>query len=190
MILEIFLAILFLILVTLLVFFIVNIFLPAVKGQLVKNSDYIFAPIEKKYIFRNVDGNVTTSDNRAVVLCQMQKEPKKLRMNYNGIKSCALFAETFGTLTEENQDCIGFGDCAAVCPQEAIQIVNGTAVVTKNCCGCGTCVLTCPKRLISLFPKEQKSVQYKNDVNNMHIIEIPEKKGFKFWQSWYTILGE
>ena len=122
-----------------------------------------------------------------VVLCDPNKK-KEQRLDFNGINNCALIAKMYGSLTQDEHDCIGFGDCANACPNRAIVIQNGTAVVTNECCGCETCVAACPKGLIAMVPKSQKSIQYKNDGENEHIIEIPVKKDFKFWRNWYRIL--
>lgn len=188
MVLKILLAILFLFLVCLFVVVVVNILLPAVKNQILQNTDLLFSPLEKNYIFRNVDNNVQASDQRAAVLCNPQKE-KTPRLLYNGIKNCALIANTYGSLTQNEFDCIGFGDCVSACPQGAIVLQNGTAVVTNECCGCGSCVSACPKKLIQMFPKNQKSIQYKNDGKESHILEIPSKKDFKFWQNCYRMFS-
>lgn len=188
MILKIFLLILLLCVMALFVVAIANIFLPAIKNQLLKNTDYIFSPIEKNYIYRVVDNNLPVSDNRAVVLSDPRKE-KKLRLDYNGIHNCAIIAKFYGSLTEDGNDCIGYGDCVAACPQQAIEIQGGTAIVTDACCGCGSCVATCPKNLIALFPKKQKTMQYKNNVDKTSVVEIPGKKGFKFWKTWYKMLS-
>jgi Fe-S-cluster-containing hydrogenase component 2 len=46
---------------------------------------------------------------------------------------------------------MGFGDCAAVCPENAICIENGIAHIDpRKCIGCGICVRNCPRGLISL----------------------------------------
>ena len=58
-------------------------------------------------------------------------------MAYSGDKACA-FA------------CLGYGDCAAVCPKEAISIVDGVAKVDPvKCIGCGLCADACPVHAIS-----------------------------------------
>ncbi len=47
--------------------------------------------------------------------------------------------------------CLGYGDCARVCTNDAIYIRNGLAFVdTKTCGGCGQCVRACPQHLNSL----------------------------------------
>ena len=40
--------------------------------------------------------------------------------------------------------CIGCGICADNCGQDAIEIVDGKAVVTERCAGCGRCIGRCP----------------------------------------------
>ena len=52
----------------------------------------------------------------------------------------------------------GFGSCAAVCPENAISIVNGIAHIDEEACvGCGKCAETCPKALIDLVPENKKT---------------------------------
>ena len=56
-----------------------------------------------------------------------------------------------------NYGCLGFGSCVAVCPFDAIHVVNGVAVVDKEACkACGKCVEVCPKHLIELLPYDAK----------------------------------
>ena len=44
----------------------------------------------------------------------------------------------------------------AVCPQNAIKMIDGVAVVNPNLCvACGLCVKTCPKGLIELIPESK-----------------------------------
>ena len=48
--------------------------------------------------------------------------------------------------------CVGLGDCASVCPEEAIVIGDGVAkVVSSRCLGCGICEHTCPRGIISML---------------------------------------
>ena len=188
MILKVFLSILFLIIICFFIVVVANIFLPAVRNQILKNTDLLFSSFEKGYVFRNVDNNVQSSDMRAVVLSDPKKE-KTPRFAYNGIKNCALIASTYGSITKNKFDCIGFGDCAAACPQNAIVIQDGTALITNECCGCGVCVSYCPKQLIEMLPKMQKAIQYKNDGEKTSIVEIQSKKDFKFWLNCCKMLG-
>lgn len=70
---------------------------------------------------------------------QGEKSCRIANMSYNGDKYC-IFA------------CLGYGDCVAVCPQNAITVENGVAKIDpKSCIGCGICVRTCPNKIIRLI---------------------------------------
>ncbi|MCK4723199.1 MAG: 4Fe-4S binding protein [Dehalococcoidia bacterium] len=45
----------------------------------------------------------------------------------------------------DTDKCVGCGACVDVCPQEAISIQNGIAIIDqKLCMQCGNCTVTCP----------------------------------------------
>ncbi len=49
--------------------------------------------------------------------------------------------------------CLGCGDCAKVCPEKAIKIVDGVAeVIPERCISCGACIQACPKHIIERIP--------------------------------------
>ena len=59
-------------------------------------------------------------------------------------------------ITDCNYGCLGFGSCVDVCPEQAISIRNGVAVVNRNrCVSCGLCAKTCPRGLITLIPESR-----------------------------------
>ncbi len=69
---------------------------------------------------------------------------KGVKMFYGGKGACA-----YG--------CLGYGDCAAVCPEHAICVENGIAHVDpRRCIGCGICAKTCPNKVIEIIPKAAK----------------------------------
>lgn len=52
--------------------------------------------------------------------------------------------------------CIGLGSCIKVCPENAISIDSGIAVVSaNNCTGCGLCAEICPRGTIELVPADR-----------------------------------
>ena len=86
----------------------------------------------------------------AVVHCLGDCDATKDKMDYQGIASCKAAKLFYGGRGSCTYGCIGFGDCAAVCPQDAIYMEKGIAHVdTGKCIGCGLCVKACPNHVIT-----------------------------------------
>ena len=87
----------------------------------------------------------------AVVHCMGGLEIRRDKMDYEGIKSCSAAKLMFGGQAACTFGCIGYGDCAAICPSGAICIENGLARIdTRRCSGCGLCAKNCPNGVISI----------------------------------------
>jgi len=55
----------------------------------------------------------------------------------------ALLAAGYTIITEKDK-CVGCGDCEQVCPVNAVEVVNGKALVdTKKCIQCEICIKSC-----------------------------------------------
>ena len=91
------------------------------------------------------------------------------RLSYSGERSCALLYREYGSEFSGPDVCLGFGDCARVCPQDSIEVVGGVARVSSMCDGCGKCVEACPVGLVSLTGKKPGAAG----------------RGFRFWKSLY-----
>ncbi|MBQ2057454.1 MAG: RnfABCDGE type electron transport complex subunit B [Oscillospiraceae bacterium] len=100
----------------------------------------------------------------AFVRCKGSCEVTHNQGNYVGIKDCRSAVLSGINVTECDYGCLGFGSCAAVCPQNAIRVKNGVAEVDRRkCVGCGLCVKACPKGLIELIPSSKRvAVQCSN----------------------------
>jgi ferredoxin len=52
-------------------------------------------------------------------------------------------------LLVNTEDCIGCGECVEVCPYNAIEVINGDAVIDPSLCHfCYRCVEQCPEGAI------------------------------------------
>ena len=85
--------------------------------------------------------------------CNMTSDKTK----YQGIQTCAAAKMLYGGKGACTYGCLGFGDCAKVCPNSAICIENDIAHInTKVCTGCGLCTKTCPQHIITLMDDVDK----------------------------------
>ena len=95
----------------------------------------------------------------AVVHCAGDCSHTDDKVEYRGIESCVAAKLMYGGKGSCSYGCLGFGDCAAACPQGAICVTDGVAHVdARKCIGCGICTKTCPNHLISLVPDVKKTV--------------------------------
>lgn len=87
----------------------------------------------------------------AVVHCGAKSEEKKRRADYRGLKSCRASTLVAGGELSCVYGCLGYRDCAQVCPFEAIVMEDGLPQIDRErCTGCGNCVKACPRGIISL----------------------------------------
>ena len=93
----------------------------------------------------------------AKVMCGGDCEKAKDKYIYHGNSDCISAARLGGGPKECTYGCLGLGTCVKECPFEAIEIVNGIAVVIEEKCqACGVCVSKCPKNIIQLVPALKK----------------------------------
>jgi electron transport complex protein RnfB len=96
-------------------------------------------------------------DMIASIRCSRIEGQVQKRHSYIGYDTCTGANLAFGGSFSCQYACIGLGECAEVCPFEAIAMVDGFPVVNPDLCvGCGTCVRTCPKNTIEMIPKRAR----------------------------------
>jgi len=84
-----------------------------------------------------------------VIHCRGDSSARSHKMEYSGIRTCKAAKQLFGGQNACTFGCLGFGDCAAVCPNGAICIEKGLAHInTRKCTGCGLCAKACPNNVI------------------------------------------
>ena len=94
--------------------------------------------VEERVAFVHCNGNCSATSKKA---------------DYQGVSTCRAASALYGGTSSCLYGCLGLGDCAAVCPANAICIKDGIARINqKLCMGCGVCMSACPKALISLRP--------------------------------------
>jgi Na+-translocating ferredoxin:NAD+ oxidoreductase RNF subunit RnfB len=105
-----------------------------------------------------VDAGVVVQ-RKAIVACQGTLEYAPSKYEYEGLASCAANATLHGGVSSCIYGCLGFGDCAAVCKFNAIDVHDGLARVNPvRCTGCGACLEACPKKVIWIREVSEKPV--------------------------------
>lgn len=161
------------------------------------DPDCVISDDERNYITPDVP-LVKLSDKKAFVMCACHKEFKVDRSIFNRQHTCFMINSDNGTGTDCKYSCIGLGDCVKVCPQQAIRIINNTAVVTSLCIGCGKCIDVCPLHIIKLVPINSEKIIPCSNCNNdptscsaiqkENKLEWQQKKDFKIWNFCYRII--
>ena len=100
-----------------------------------------------------------TAAMKAVVACQGFDCNTNKKYEYQGVTTCAAASKMFAGPSACAFGCVGFGDCVAACKFDALQIVNGVALVNmEKCTGCGACTKACPKSIIHMIPDDVNPV--------------------------------
>lgn len=88
----------------------------------------------------------------AYVSCNGTCEAVERKYDYQGHLTCRTANMSYSGDKFCTYACLGYGDCANVCPVNAIGVENGVAKVDPTkCIGCGICVRTCPNNIIRLI---------------------------------------
>lgn len=95
----------------------------------------------------------------AFVHCSGTCENTTRKYDYKGIPTCVGAKLFYGGDGACSSGCLGYGDCAKVCPSNAIYNNNGVACVDpEKCTGCGLCTKACPNFVIRLVPTTATAV--------------------------------
>ncbi len=95
----------------------------------------------------------------AVLRCNGTCQARPKRSEYDGAHSCAVMNSVAVGTRGCSYGCLGCGDCADVCPFDAIAMDESTGlpvVDPEKCTSCGKCVATCPRHLLELRYKGKR----------------------------------
>lgn len=93
----------------------------------------------------------------AFVRCAGTCNKTTWKYNYDGVQTCKASNRFYNGSKTCTSGCLGFGDCVRTCPNDAISIKDGIAVVDPSACvGCAMCLKECPNNLITMKPATQK----------------------------------
>ncbi len=135
-------------------------------------ADYASAVVEGAPVNLCVPGGATVAEKvaailgteagavaarKAIVVCQGSYEHASDKYLYTGVKSCIAAAALYGGESSCPYGCLGYGDCAAACKFDAIEVQNGLARINpEKCTGCAACEAACPKALIVVREVSEK----------------------------------
>ncbi|TCT14975.1 RnfABCDGE-type electron transport complex B subunit [Natranaerovirga pectinivora] len=99
-----------------------------------------------------------TAREVAFVKCNGTCETAKEKYIYDGAMDCKMAHAAPGKGSKACEyGCLGLGTCVRACQFDAIDIVDGIAIINEDkCTRCGMCVKSCPKRLIEIIPTDSK----------------------------------
>ena len=116
----------------------------------------------------NLQISNSNAPKRPIVHCHAHSDDKTYYAKYRGIPTCTS-ANALVNVQACKFGCLGYGDCAAACKFDALDVIDGPATVNyKKCTGCGACSKACPRNLIEMVPfahENMMTVACKNKEN-------------------------
>ncbi|MDO4629437.1 MAG: RnfABCDGE type electron transport complex subunit B [Planctomycetia bacterium] len=95
---------------------------------------------------------------KAVIHCNANTFQRTGVQRYTGEPTCVA-ANLISGIQDCVYGCLGLGDCARACPNDAITVEDGLARVRYHrCVGCRLCETACPRNVISIIPFRQSQI--------------------------------
>ena len=115
----------------------------------------------------------------AYVACNGACLPEERKYDYSGPQTCKAANLNYSGDRFCTFACLGYGDCAEVCPRSAICVTEkGIAEIDpRRCIGCGLCEKVCPNGLIHLVEDTSRVVVKCNNHNKGPIVRKYCKNG-------------
>lgn len=97
----------------------------------------------------------------AYVACNGNCSPENRKFVYDGINTCKAAKGSYAGDRLCAYACLGHGDCAVVCPKDAIRIDPEKCIAEidpQKCIGCGLCAKTCPNNIIHIVDEKTRVI--------------------------------
>ncbi len=93
----------------------------------------------------------STQRKLAFLHCGALQSQRRKKAEYEGVKTCQAANLLMGGDLACSYGCLGYSDCQASCPFDAISVNGGLPRIdAAKCTGCGNCVKACPRNLFTL----------------------------------------
>ena len=99
----------------------------------------------------NAEGEIKHNCNCCGCACWNVGNIRRRKIPRDSIMATYFMRET------DSEECSGCGECATICPVEAVRMSDGVPVIDCDwCIGCGVCATVCPTNAVVLNLREDK----------------------------------
>jgi len=99
----------------------------------------------------NAGGDIKHNCNCCGCACWNVGNIRRRKIPRDSIMATYFLRET------DTEQCTGCGECASLCPVEAVQMIEGVPCIDSSwCIGCGVCATVCPTEAVFLTPREDR----------------------------------
>jgi Fe-S-cluster-containing hydrogenase component 2 len=120
----------------------------------------------------NADGEIKHNCNCCGCACWNVGNIRRRKIPRDSIMATYFMRET------NSNECTGCGECATICPVEAVRMEDGVPIIDCDwCIGCGVCATVCPSDAVVLKVREDKiGVKPASTFRELHQRILEEKK--------------
>jgi Fe-S-cluster-containing hydrogenase component 2 len=100
----------------------------------------------------NAEGEIKHNCNCCGCACWNVGNIRRRKIPRDAIMATYFMRET------DAEECTGCGECASICPVEAVEMSDGVPIIDREwCIGCGVCATVCPGNAAVLKVREDKT---------------------------------